>query len=208
MDCSRARTRDPVEWIETCPEFSWPLAEQVREWVLTWEPDLTESIKWNMLCFSGHKLVCGLSACQRHLGIAFFRGTELPDPAGLFNDGGENNTNIRSINLRELRAFNREALRRLRRASVALDADPESLPAPKVKRKPWPVPDFFKRALAEKRHRAAAENFGRFAPTYQREYLVWLTTAKQPATRERRLQEALAALARGLKWIDRKKAQA
>jgi hypothetical protein len=55
MDCSSARTRNPVEWIELCPEFSWPLAEQVREWFLTWEPDLTESIKWNMLCFSGRK---------------------------------------------------------------------------------------------------------------------------------------------------------
>ena len=47
MDCNRARTKDPAEWLETCPEFSWPLAQQLREWILTWEPDLTESIKWN-----------------------------------------------------------------------------------------------------------------------------------------------------------------
>lgn len=67
MDCSRARTRDPAEWIRLCPSFSRPLAEQFQEWILTWEPDLTESIKWNMLCFSGRKLVCGVSACQRHL---------------------------------------------------------------------------------------------------------------------------------------------
>lgn len=206
MDCSRARTQDPVEWIQTCPDFSWPLAEQVREWLLTWEPDLTESIKWNMLCYSGRKLVCGLSACQRHLGITIFRGTELPDPAGLFNEGGENNTHIRSIILTTLDGFNREALRRLLRAAVKLDADPEVPPAPKVKRKPWPMPDFFQRALADKRNRAAAENFRRFAPTYQREYLVWLSTAKRPETRERRLRQTLAALAKGYKWIDRKRA--
>jgi len=48
----------------------------LREWILTWEPDLNESIKWNMLCFSGRKLVCGMSACQKHLGLAFFRGTD------------------------------------------------------------------------------------------------------------------------------------
>lgn len=206
MDCSRARTKDPVTWIETCPDFSWPLAEQVREWILTWEPDLAESIKWNTLCFSGRKLVCGLSACQQHLGIAFFRGTELPDPIRLFNEGGEQNTHIRSIILTTLDGFNREALRRLLHAAVELDADPEAPSVPKVKRKPWPVPDFFKRALADKRHRAAAENFKRFAPTYQREYLVWLSTAKRPETRERRLMETLAALAKGYKWIDRKRA--
>jgi hypothetical protein len=89
MDCSRARTKNPGEWLETCPDFSQPLAEQVVKWFLTWEPDLAESIKWNMLCFSGRKLVCGLSACRAHLGITFFRGTKLPDPARLFNPGGE-----------------------------------------------------------------------------------------------------------------------
>ncbi|MBN8245993.1 MAG: YdeI/OmpD-associated family protein [Verrucomicrobia bacterium] len=204
MDCSRARTRDPLEWIETCPEFSWPMAEQVREWILTWEPDLTEAIKWNMLCFSGRKLVCGLSACKHHLGIAFFRGTELGDSARLFNEGGENNTHIRSIVLTTLDGFQREALRRLLHAAVALDADPEIPPVPKVKRRPWPVPDFFQRALDERRHRIAAENFRRLAPTCQREYLVWLSTAKRPETRERRLKETLAALSRGQKWAQRK----
>jgi hypothetical protein len=204
MDCSRARTKDPVEWVETCPEFSWPMANQLREWILTWEPDLTESIKWNMLCFSGRKLVCGLSACKYHLGVTFFRGTELPDPARLFNEGGENNTNIRSMRLTALNGVIREALRSLLRAAVELDADPTVPPPPKVRRKPWPIPDYFRKALAEKRNRSAAENFRKFAPTSQREYLVWLTMAKQPETRLRRLKETLAALAKGRKWAQRK----
>jgi len=204
MDCSRARTKDPGEWLQTCPDFSQPLAEQVVEWILNWEPDLTESIKWNMLCFSGRKLVCGLSACKHHLGIAFFRGTELPDPAKLFNERGENNTNIRSLRLTTLEGFNRAALRELLHAAVALDADPMIPPAPKVKRKPWPVPKFFKEALAMKQHRAAAENFRRLSPTCQREYLVWLTMAKRPETREKRLAQTLAALKAGRKWAQRK----
>lgn len=180
------------------------MANQLREWILSWEPDLTESIKWNMLCFSGHKLVCGLSACQRHLGVTFFRGTELPDSAHLFNEGGENNTNIRSMRLTTLSGLNREAFRSLLHAAVELDVDPMVPPAPKVKRKPWPMPGFFKKALGEKRNRGAAESFRNFAPTYQREYIIWLTVAKQPETRIRRLKETLAALARGRKWAERK----
>lgn len=204
MDCSRARTQEPGEWLETCPEFSQPLAEQLVEWILNWEPDLTESIKWNNLCFSGRKLVCGLSACRQHLGIFFFRGTELPDPKKLFTEGGENNTNIRSVRVTTLKGFDRNALRALLRAAVELDAHPMIPPAPKVKRKPWPMPAFFKKALAEKRNRAAAENFRKLAPSCQREYLVWLTIAKRPETRERRLNETLAALAAGRKWEQRK----
>src|SRR5688572_19780366 len=204
MDCSPARTKNPGEWLETCPDFSWPLANQLREWILTWEPDLTESIKWNMLCFSGCKLVCGMSACKHHLGLAFFRGTEMTDRVKMFNEGGEKNTNIRSIRLTTLDGLNRRALQELLHAAVELDSDPMIPPAPKVKRKPWPMPDCFKRALADKKNRVAAENFRAFAPTYQREYLVWLTMAKLPGTRARRLKETLAALKAGRKWVQRK----
>jgi len=66
------------------------------------------------------------------------------------------------------------------------------------------MPDFFKKALGQKRNRAAAASFRNFAPTYQREYIIWLTVAKQPETRVRRLKETLAALARGRKWAQRK----
>ncbi len=204
VDCSRAKTKDPTEWLELCPDFSKPLAEQLVELILNCEPDLTASIKWNMLCFSGRKLVCGLSACQKHLGIAFFRGTELPDPGKLFAPASAGNTNIRSLRLTSLAGFNRRNFQELLRAAVALDADPTIPPAPKVKRKPWPMPRFFKEALAQPKHRVAAANFRALSPTCQREYLVWVSTAKQPETRERRLKATLAALHQGRKWAQRK----
>ena len=182
-----------------------PLAEQLCDRILTWEPDLKQSIKWNNLCFSGRKLVVGIAACQAHLALFFFRGTELPDPAKLFTEGGENNTNLRSIRLTSLGDFNREALRELLHAAVTLDADPMIPPTPKMKRKPWPMPAFFKQALAEKRHRTAAEGFKKLSPSCQREYLVWLSMAKQPQTRAKRLRETLTALRTRRKWAQRKK---
>ncbi len=204
MDCRGPNTRDPEEWLENSPDFSRAMAAEFRERILAWEPDLTESIKWRNLCFSGRKLVCGLSGCQRHLGITFFRGTELPDPAGLFSEGGANNTNIRSLRVTALESINPKAFQALLRAAVALDSDPMIPPAPKAKRKPWAVPSFFKQALARKANRRSAEGFRRLSPSCQREYLVWLTTAKLPETRQRRLRETLAALANGRKWAQRK----
>lgn len=201
MDCSRARTKNPSEWLETCPDFSWPLAEKVHEWILTWEPDLSESIKWNMLCFSSRKLVCGLSACKQHLGVTFFRGTELPDPSKLFTQQ-ENNTNIQSIRITTLEDFNRRAFQDLIHAAVALDAEPSIPPVPKVKRTPWPMPDYFAKAL--KKDKPANAGFQKLSPSCQREYIVWLATAKRPETQEKRLKETLAALTSGRKWIDRK----
>jgi hypothetical protein len=203
MDCTRARTHDPTEWIQTCPDFSWPLAERVREWFLEWEPDLSESIKWHMLCFSGRKLVCGLSACKAHLGITFFRGTELPDPAGLFTPAPDASS-LLTIRLVTLEGIDRRALRALLHAAVALDADPEAPPPMRRDRPALPVPKVLAAAL--RRNRKAAESFDALSPSCRREYIVWVRQAVRPETRERRLAETLRALAAGKRWKDRREA--
>ena len=204
MDVSRAKTSDPDEWLEAAPDLSRPIVAELREWIFRTAPDLTESIKWNCLCFSGRKLVCGLSACKKHVGISFFRGTELSDPAGLFC-GGESNTNIRNIRFTSLTALDRKALAGLLLGAVELDARGDLPPVPKMKREPWPMPEFFSTALAQKKHRKAAEGFQRLSPSCQREYLVWLSTAKREETRADRLRQTLAALAAGRKWLDRRR---
>ena len=203
MDVSRAKTKDPDEWLEAAPAFSRPLAAELRESFFRWEPDLAESIKWNTLAFTGRKHVCALSPCKKHLSIVFFRGTELHDPARLLS-GGETNTNIRSIRVTEPAKLHRDALRKLLHAAVELDAQPDVPRAPQRKREPWPVPDFFAAAL--KRDRAAAAGFAKLSPSCKREWLVWLTTAKREETRATRLAQTLTALALGRKWIDRKSA--
>lgn len=165
MDSSRSRTTDPEEWLETAPDFSRAVATELRECIFQWEPDLRESIKWNNLCYSGRKLVVGLSACQRHLAIFFFRGTELADSARRFTEGSENNTNVRFIRFTALDGLNRSALHTMLRA---------------------------------------AAGFARLWVSFQREYLVWVSTAKREETREKHLAQTLAALASGRKKIDRK----
>jgi len=204
MDCARRSSfRNPDSWVDHCPDFSRPICAQLRDWIIRWEPDLTESIKWNMLCFTGRKLVCGLSGCKRHAGFTFFRGMELSDATNLF-DESENSTSIRTIRVRSLDELKPQALRKLLHAAVVLDDDPERPPLPPAKREPWPMPEILAKAL--KRHPAAARGFSALAPTYQREYLVWISTAKTDPTRDRRLKQTLVALTEGLKWGQRKRA--
>ncbi len=203
MDCSRTPTRDPETWLDLAPESSQAMARQVRAWIQRWEPDLTESVKWHMLCFSGRKLVCGLSACQKHLGITFFRGTELREITKLFT-GGEANTSIQSIRVTRPDQLDAQAFRRLLHAAVALDADESSKPPPAKQRDEWPMPPVLAKAL--KKDKKAAAFFQALKPTYQREYKVWISTAKQEETIQRRLNETIRALAAGKKWIQRREA--
>lgn len=205
MDCSRAATRDPDRWLERAPAFSQPMAAQLRAWIQRWQPDLRESIKWNLLGFSGRKLVCGLSACQHHLAVTFFRGTELRGETALpFDPRGADNAHLQSLRLTTLDGFDLRAFRRLLDAAVALDERGDLPPPPVTKRAPWPMPEALARAL--KTHPAAAAGFAALKPTYQREYQVWVGTAKQPETVAKRLEQTLRALAAGKKWAQRRDA--
>lgn len=201
MDVRASRTKNPDTWLDTCPEFSRPICEQLREWMFRWQPDLKESINTNMLCYSGRKRVVAIAGFKKHAQMVFFRGTELEDPAGLFF-GGEGNTNIRNVNFLSLDGLNTRALRDLIQSAVALDANPDIPPAPARQREEWPMPEALANAL--KKNKTAAANFEAMSKSCQREYKVWISTAKRPETIEKRLAETMQALARGKKWAQRR----
>lgn len=49
------------------------------------------------------------------------------------------------------------------------------------------------------RNKRAKDFFERLAPTYQKQFIGWIVTAKRPETKATRLRESLALLARGAK---------
>lgn len=59
------------------------------------------------------------------------------------------------------------------------------------------LPPEFERRL--KRNKRAAEFFASLAPSYQRQYIAWVATAKREDTKQRRLDEAIDLLKRGEK---------
>ena len=75
-------------------------------------------------------------------------------------------------------------------------SDPEQT-RPKVRRKPLPVPGFMETALRAKQK--AWENFERLAPSYQRNYVGWITAARREDTRQKRLEEAIQLLSENKK---------
>jgi len=100
-------------------------------------------------------------------------------------------------NTRNWSKLNRERFRRMVEEGRMTDAGrvklPTDVPEPR-RRLPAgaSTPAFIRRALAA--HPAARRNFAALAPTYRRDYLRWITEAKKPETRERRLKEAIRRL--------------
>jgi uncharacterized protein YdeI (YjbR/CyaY-like superfamily) len=65
-------------------------------------------------------------------------------------------------------------------------------------RGPWAtLPKYIERAL--KANGAAWRNFEQLAPSYRRRYIGWIDSAKREDTKQRRLREAVALLAKGQK---------
>ncbi|MHC4645501.1 MAG: YdeI/OmpD-associated family protein [Planctomycetota bacterium] len=56
-------------------------------------------------------------------------------------------------------------------------------------------PSEFAKALAH--NKRAEESFHKLAPSYRRHYIAWIETAKQPATREKRIRESILLLEKG-----------
>ncbi len=59
------------------------------------------------------------------------------------------------------------------------------------------LPNYIAKAI--KANAKAWKFFRQLAPTYRRDFVVWIHTAKRPDTRERRIRESLALLAAGKK---------
>lgn len=202
MDVRASRTINPDLWMETCPEVSRPLCETVREWINAWEPDLSESVKWNMLCFSGRKLVCALGAFNKYAGLTFFRGGEIPEAESVCDES--TSISVRTIRFTDVSSLDRGAVRRLIRAAVRLD---ECVPPPRpAQTEPRPLPVVPILTAALKKNRTARAFFDSLKPTYQREYLTWVGTAKREETQQKRLSETMAALTAGKKWMQRREA--
>ena len=183
--------RDPRidAYIAKAQPFARPILERVRERVHAVVPDIEETLKWSTptYCRNG-KIVLGTAAFKAHASVGFWRGQELGmdrKDEGMGQLGKLTSVDDLPPNLDELIA-----------TAVELSA---TAPAPrKSKHEPKPPPEMhpeFAAALA-KSPKAKATLDG-FPPSAQRDYLEWITEAKQDATRAKRIADAVQWLNEG-----------
>jgi uncharacterized protein YdeI (YjbR/CyaY-like superfamily) len=181
-------------YIAKAAPFARPILEKVRERVHAALPDAEETLKWSMPAYTlGGKIVLISAAFKAHMALNFWRGQELrgdeanADAMGQFGK-------IRSLDDlppdAELDALIREA------AALASTA-----PAPRrTKHAPKPPPEMhpeFVAALAKSPK--AKTTLDGFSPSAQRDYLEWFGEAKQEATRQKRIADAVQWLSEGKK---------
>lgn len=187
--------RDPRvdDYIDQLDEVVAERVRTLREAFHRGCPELQETIKWGVPHFEHHGLLGGIAAFKHHIGLGFWRGASMQDPAGLFDGAGR--ATISQIKLPHDQPLprTRVLVAYVREAAALNEAGEESA---RRRRKPAPkVPPI----LAERLDATpgARANFETLTPSQQRDYIDWITGAKREATRERRLEQALMLIAEG-----------
>lgn len=177
-------------YIGRAAPFARPILRHLRAVVHEACPEVEEDLKWGMPAFLHHGLLCGMAAFKGHATFGLWRSKEV---LSVRRDKEAMGSYGRITSVADLPA-RRILLAQVRKAAALNEAGPRRLPArPK---KPVPVMPVDLRA-ALRRHATARAAWDRFPPSHRREYIEWITEAKRPETRARRLATTVAWVAAG-----------
>ena len=160
---------------------------------LTWAA--METIKWGCPFFDYQGLLCGFAAFKAHCSLFFWRDIEVDRWLKKTNTAGAGMGQFGKITSVADLPGDAVLLACVRAAVEQRDAPSSKIKRARKPAKELPVPPDLKKALAA--NGKAAAKFHNFAPSHRRDYLDWISEAKQPATRERRLQTTIEWLAEG-----------
>lgn len=182
-------------YIAKSAAFARPILVRVRKAVHRACPGIEETIKWGVPHFEHRGPVASMAAFKQHASFGFWKQKLMDDPAGIFAAAGESGMGGRKY--RSADELPAEAvIVRYVRAAVRLNEQGIRLARPPRKKRPPPrLPADLAAALAK--HAKARATYDGFPPSKQREYVEWITGAKQDATREKRLATAIEWLAQG-----------
>ena len=183
-------------YIARAAPFAQPILDHFRALVHRVLPEVEEVIKWSMPAFMiGGKNVAGMAAFKAHCAVMIHGEGRL----GAEDSKGEGMGGYGKVTALSdlpgdavLEESLSEAAQRVATTGRASFPRPKKPPKTEI-----PMPEDFAAALAAAP--AARAHLERFAPGQRREYLEWITTAKQAATRDKRIAQAVEWLAEGKK---------
>jgi uncharacterized protein YdeI (YjbR/CyaY-like superfamily) len=175
-------------------DFARPILEHLRRIVHEAAPEVEETIKWSMPHFTcGGRLFAGMAAFKAHATFGLWQASSVLGETGAERDAmGQFGRLASSGDLPPDEAL-KDIVRR------AADEAAKG-PKPRPKRDPKPELETPRELdLALDSNPAARATFEGFAPSCRREYVEWVTEAKRPETRDKRIAQAVEWMAQGKK---------
>jgi len=190
-----APTQDPRvdAYIAKSAEFAQPILRHLRDQVHAACPEVVETIKWSMPSFGlDGKILAHMAAFKAHCAFGFWRREEVVEGPDKRDEAMGQYGRVTS--LADLPA-KRELQAQIKKAAQLIREGAKPVRAAKPPKPPAVAPDDLMAALAA--NSAASKVFDAFPPGKKREYIEWITEAKQEATRAKRLAQAVEWIAEG-----------
>ncbi|MFM7069774.1 MAG: YdeI/OmpD-associated family protein [Actinomycetes bacterium] len=161
---------------------------------------LDESVKWRQPCYSDHgKNIVIMGEMKAGLTLGFFKGALLDDPNRLLVDNGPNSRSVKRMfftSVADVTASSRTVAHFVEQA-IRLERSGASIgPAPALEL----APEFQERLDADPALKAA---FEALTPGRRREYQLFVSAAKQSATRSARVEKHVERILSGRGLRDR-----
>ena len=186
-------THDPRidAYIAKAAPFAQPILKHVRDRVHAVAPEAEETLKWSMPSFTiDGKILIGMAAFKAHATVGFWRGQEMD--LDVSKDAMGQLGKLTSVDDLppdgQLDALIRKGVELARAASAPRKTKHEPKPPADLH------PEFAKALAASPKAKDALDGF---PPSAQREYLEWVSDAKQDKTREKRIADAIQWLSEG-----------
>lgn len=189
-----ARDQRVDAYIARKPEFARPILEHLREAVHSACPSAEETLKWGAPAFMyKEEQLAMMAAFKAHATFGFWRGSlvveESADQPSAMGQFGRLTSIADLPSPASLADLIRKAMKL---TDAGIKPNRKAIAKP-----PLDTPDDLRSALGRDERAVAA--FEAFSSAARREYIEWVTEAKQAATRERRIAQAVLWIADGKK---------
>ncbi|MES2070070.1 MAG: YdeI/OmpD-associated family protein [Pseudomonadota bacterium] len=184
-------------YAEKAEDFAKPILAHLRALIHATCPEVVEEVKWGNPHFDYKgDMMCIFAAYKQHCSFTFYKDALMGDARLKANDGvaaakrfmGKLTKLADLPSDRELKSWIKE--------SMALNEQGLKLPARESKTpKEVGVPAAFAEKLQA--NPKIAKIFESKSASFQKEYKVWIGEAKTEATRDKRIEEAMAWIAEG-----------
>ena len=182
------------QYIAKAAPFAQKILEKIRKAYHKAHPDVVEVIKWGVPHFDYKGPLGNMAGFKQHVGYGFWKSKLLEDTHGIL---ATSEHAMGGMKVRDVKDLPQEAvLVAYIRQAIALNE--AGVKVAKPKRAPVAAPEVpADLAAALKKSAAARKTFEGFSPSAKREYVEWITEAKQDATRQKRLATAIEWMSEG-----------
>ena len=182
-------------YIAKSADFAKPVLNHLRQVIHTTCPDVEETIKWGFPHFMYKGMLCNMAAFKQHCAFMFWHRQMRGAFKGIKKGEQAMGQLGRITHVADLPS----ASELKRQVKAAMELNEKGIKSPRTVKsksaKTLTVPADFAAALGK--NKKARSSFDNFTRSRRNEYIDWVTEAKRPETRAKRIATAVRWLAEG-----------